>query len=347
MSIASVGARADALPGLASAGDYRLFGGYRLLLAWLVLTSHASAFLPGWVATLSLGNVGVFCFFVLSGFVIAEALDRFYPQTPHRFLANRLLRIYPTYWAVCAVAVAVYIAVDHPELSFDAKSLAANLLILYTPSGTFFWISVIWAVVVELRFYFVAAVAGAVTTVVPRQQTLVLAAFAVAALTLYLVTWTLDFQRLASFRYAPFFLLGMAGYHLVGYGSRRAAILAAASLPLVFHSYWLYNAVGPTAPVRTTLVFAVVLALMFVLAYVPVPRRAAPVDKSLGDLTYPLYLVHLPIVYLLPRVLPWEGLMGYAAVAAASVAAAGAIVLAVDRPLMQLRDRIRRRRLYA
>jgi len=149
---ASVGARADAPPAPATAGDYRLFGGYRMLLAWLVLTSHANRYLPDWVGSLALGNVGVFCFFVLSGFVIAEALDRFYPGVPHRFLANRLLRIYPTYWAVCAIAVAVYAAVDHPELRFDAGSLAANLSILYTPSGTFFWISVIWAVVVELRF---------------------------------------------------------------------------------------------------------------------------------------------------------------------------------------------------
>jgi len=152
---------------------------------------------------------------------------------------------------------------------------------------------------------------------------------------------------LASFRYAPFFLLGMAGYYLVIYGSRQSAILAAVSLPVALHSYWLYNTVGPTAPVGTALLFAAMLALMFALAYVPVPRHAAPADKSLGDLTYPLYLVHLPIVYLLPRVVPWEGWMGYAAVAVTSVVAAGAIVSAVDRPLNRLRDHIRRRRLYA
>jgi peptidoglycan/LPS O-acetylase OafA/YrhL len=347
VSIVAAGARSDAPPVRAAAGDYRFFGCYRLLLAWAVLTSHANHYLPEWVATLSLGNVGVFCFFVLSGFVIAEAIDRFYPGAPHRFLANRLLRIYPTYWAAAAVAVAVYLALDHPDLTFDTRSLVANLSILYTPAGTFFWLSLIWAVVVELRFYFLAALASAAAALVPRRAMLVMAAFALGALALYFVTWRADFQRLASFRYAPFFVLGTAAYYLVAYRSWRATVLAALSLPLVFHSYWIYNAVGPVAPVRTTVVFGATLALMLALACAPVPARVARMDKTLGDFTYPLYLVHMPIVYLFGRVVPWQGWQGYIAVAAASVAAAGAIVLAVDRPLQRLRDRIRRRRLYA
>jgi peptidoglycan/LPS O-acetylase OafA/YrhL len=347
VSIAATGAYGDAPPARADAGDYRLFGGYRLLLAWAVLTSHANHYLPEWVATLSLGNVGVFCFFVLSGFVIAEAIDRFYPSAPHRFLANRLLRIYPTYWAACVVAITVYAALDHPDLTFDARSVAANLSILYTPAGTFFWLSLIWAVVVELRFYFLAALASAVGTMVPRRETLVMAAFAFGALVLYFVTCWFDFQRFASFRYAPFFVLGTAAYYLIAHRSRRAAALAAISLPLAFHSYWLYNAVGLVTPIRTVVVFGATLVLMFALAYVPVSGRAARLDKRLGDFTYPLYLVHMPVVYLFGRVVSLQGWPGYVAIATASVAVAGAIVLAVDRPLQHLRDRIRRRRLHA
>lgn len=51
---------------------YRLFGAYRLALAVMVLLSHSPGFLPDWIARLSLGNVGVFSFFVLSGFVISH-----------------------------------------------------------------------------------------------------------------------------------------------------------------------------------------------------------------------------------------------------------------------------------
>jgi hypothetical protein len=65
---------------------YRMLGSYRALLAIFVLVSHTSMWLPPWVAPLALGNVGVLSFFVLSGFVIAEAGDVFYPGMPHRFL---------------------------------------------------------------------------------------------------------------------------------------------------------------------------------------------------------------------------------------------------------------------
>ena len=329
------------------AGDYRLFGGYRLLLAWLVLTSHASGYLPDWVAPLALGNVGVFCFFVLSGFVIAEACDRFYPAAPQRFLVNRLLRIYPTYWVACAIAVAVYVALGHPDLRLDAASIAGNLVVVYARPGTFFWISVIWAVGIELRFYFVAAVASAAMTLAKGRETLVQGAFAVGALLLYVVTTASDFQRLATFRHAPFFVLGMALYYVVRSGSRRAAVLAAISLPLALHSYWIYNSAGSGVPIGTTLAFGVALAPMLALAYVPVPARVARVDKWLGDLTYPLYLVHWPIVYLFERVVPLQGGVGYLAIGAASLAAATGMVLALEQPLMLVRDRVRRRRLYA
>lgn len=65
-------AMASAIP-LAS-HPYRFLGSYRFLLALLVLTSHASGFLGTTVASLQLGNVGVFLFFVVSGAVICEAL---------------------------------------------------------------------------------------------------------------------------------------------------------------------------------------------------------------------------------------------------------------------------------
>lgn len=136
--------------------NYRLFGAYRLFLAWLVLTSHANAYLPGWVGQLALGNIGVFSFFVLSGFVIVEACDRFYRGAPHRFFLNRFLRIYPTYWGACVLAVAVYLALGHQDLSGSLVQVVANLSIVYSPPGVFMWISIVWAVAIELRFYLIA-----------------------------------------------------------------------------------------------------------------------------------------------------------------------------------------------
>lgn len=326
--------------------DYRFFGGLRLLLAWLVLTSHASHYLAAWVMPLSLGNVGVFCFFALSGFVIAEAGDRFYAGAPQRFLLNRLLRIYPTYWLCCLIALAIYLPLGHPDLRLDGGALLANLSILLGPQGGFLWLSLIWAVGIELRFYFIAALMGLAETLLPRWRALVHAAFWAGALALYAVTVASDYQRLATFRHAPYFVLGVAFYYFAAYRTRRAALAAAAALPLALHAYVSYVGAGETVLLASSLLFAAMLALMAGAAFVVVPSRVARIDKALGDLTYPLYLVHWPVVWLVGQAWPGAGVEGYGAVLLGSFAAA-ALVLLIEQPLMHLRDRIRRRRLYA
>jgi peptidoglycan/LPS O-acetylase OafA/YrhL len=326
--------------------DYRLFGVYRLLLAWLVLTSHSNHYLPDWVGPLALGNVGVFCFFVLSGFVIAEACDRFYAGAPHRFLLNRLLRIYPTYWMTCLVALAIYLAAGHPELGFDAVSVAANLSILYSPQGVLFWISLVWAVGIELRFYFVAALMELTRMLFKRRSASVYAAFWLGALALYLTTVGLDYQRLATFRHAPYFMLGMAMYHAVARRSGAGALAAAIGLPFAVHAYWTYSAAGSTDPLPSTLLFLAMLAAMLAASLATVSAPAARIDKALGDFTYPLYLVHWPVVWLIGRLLSGAGLEGYAAVVFASSLAA-ALVLLLEQPLTRLRDEVRGKRLYA
>ena len=80
--------------------QYRYFGGFRLLLAMLVMTQHFGADLcagpaGGGPGALHAGSVAVLVFFALSGFVITEAVDLVYRNRPGPFLTNRLLRIVP------------------------------------------------------------------------------------------------------------------------------------------------------------------------------------------------------------------------------------------------------------
>jgi peptidoglycan/LPS O-acetylase OafA/YrhL len=315
----------------------------------LVLASHSNAFLPDFVAPLALGNVGVFCFFVVSGFVIAEACEVFYPGAPTRFLANRFLKIFPPYWVACAFAVAVYVTGDHPEFRADASAVLANLSIVLAPPGAFMWISVIWAVGIELRFYVLAAAIDLTTRRLAARgvsATLTLGIAAALALGLYVYTTAADFARLATFRHAPFFVLGMAYYFWLVGSSRSAATALLASAPLTAHSYWTYNEAGGGAPIATAAVFATSVALFCILATIRVSSIIERMDKRLGDLSYALYLVHWPIVYAVTEL----GLSAPAAfllILAASLAAAAVLVTTIERPILVLRDRIRQRRLYA
>src|SRR3546814_14922574 len=96
-----------------AAPAYRLFGSFRFVLALLVVVSHTWAltfaddnFLP----RIGIGNVAVMGFFILSGFIIAEALTTFYAGRPGALLGNRLARIVTPYWAALIVSVGIHAA---------------------------------------------------------------------------------------------------------------------------------------------------------------------------------------------------------------------------------------------
>ena len=75
--------------------SYRMQGFYRFILALMVLWSHSVvSFFPemsGWFSDLQLGNVGVSSFFVLSGYLMSEAISNWYSNRLPNFLINRYL----------------------------------------------------------------------------------------------------------------------------------------------------------------------------------------------------------------------------------------------------------------
>lgn len=327
--------------------DWYLFGTYRLILAMLVVTSHSSDFLPAWVMPLALGNAGVFGFFVLSGFVISEACDRFYAGAPQRFLLNRFLRLYPTYWAACALAFAIYWYIDHPQLNTSPIDLLSNLGIVYVPPGTFLWISVIWAVGIEIRYYLAAAAVSWLAAYLPRHASVVYGLGGLAALGLYIFTCLNGFGILATFRHAPFFVLGASAYFALSRRSRGAAALGAIAALMSIHSYWVYNAQGPTNLLPSTVIFGLVVTMLLGLAAAATKsRRMVAVDKFFGDFTYPLYLVHFPIVALVTSMAEGRSAKYYLVIVIASLVTSAVLIRSVERPLLQLRDHVRRRRLY-
>ena len=78
-----------------------MFGIWRTLLAIEVVAYHILP-LP------LIGRYAVFSFFVLSGFLMTEIMQRAYGYTPGgsvRYLANRALRLLPSYWFAAALGM--------------------------------------------------------------------------------------------------------------------------------------------------------------------------------------------------------------------------------------------------
>jgi len=83
--------------------------GLRGVLAMYVTLGHMAPFalLPFWLqAGISHGGAAVDVFFILSGLVISQSLERF-QGNGRRFLCARVIRLYPVYLPVLVLAVAV------------------------------------------------------------------------------------------------------------------------------------------------------------------------------------------------------------------------------------------------
>jgi peptidoglycan/LPS O-acetylase OafA/YrhL len=351
-----------------AARPYRFLGSFRLLLAMLVLVSHTASYIHPALPPLALGNIGVFLFFAVSGFVICEACDVFYRGRLANFLLNRALKIYPAYWAAIIIAYLVLLHIgptsdpNLPQVSLAPWPLFVNATFLpaYLKQGNnLILISPTWGILVEFQFYFLAALLFYLAPRV-RRPGAVLGAAGIAALVFYVYVWATGSQTrfFGAFIHAPFFVFGSALYFLLTRRSAALWPLVVAALVLSVHadlSYevttgfrgppWHWANGVPSPVIVSTVLFLLCTALFVVLTQIRSSAGAEWIDKRLGDLTYAIYLVHQPFNFL-GYSMGLDGLPAFAFVLTLSLASAVLIHRFVERPAMGLRNKLRGIRLY-
>jgi len=240
-------------------------------------------------------DAGVDVFFVISGFVIATSSARLLPD-PHRariFLARRLARIVPLYWAATTLFLAILAA--SPDAIRGAIGGPAYLAASYLffpatrPDGLVqpaFGLG--WTLNYEMAFYLLFALALLVR--LPRPA---LAVCAVLGLLVLLRQTGLLHTTPLLFWSDPIVLEFASGMALARISTRLAlpaalrAALAAAVLALTQAHF------NPDAPrVLSQGLPALALVAAATLGPSPLPRRAAFWLDLLGDASYALYLVH-------------------------------------------------------
>jgi peptidoglycan/LPS O-acetylase OafA/YrhL len=254
------------------------------------------------------GWLGVYVFFAISGWCIADRISKGNSrgESAGHFAAERLLRIYPTYWAALFGAILLRLA----PVPFNTAHLAGSLpggwadwlgsVFLVSPYiGRSPYVLVSWSLVYELGFYLCAAIAlFSARRRIARGNTL----FVLGCL-LCLPPWTahgasppwrvLDLW--------PDFFAGVAAWWAVCGGRARAGGYAALTLLLAVTIAWpAYGGSGRLV--------AVITAWVLALAWRQDRRIAgSPLVRPLiwaGAISYSLYLVHIPVIS------PIENLLG-------------------------------------
>lgn len=317
---------------------YRRLGTLRFLLALLVLLWHVdpiSDLNRGWLGATGFGPIAVLVFFVLSGFVITEAILGSYRDRPAAFLANRLLRLWPGYLAaIAAIAVTLWLTGAAREGQLGWRNLAANALALF-PSVPLTdpllglerrdtLLVITWALRVEFTFYLAAALVLLAGRRCPAGWLPpLLASVLLASLVghhLVQISPRLTFYL----GLAPHFVLGVVGALWLADRLARAwalglgggALLLAFGHALTFTVGDLdrlpWRAAPGWADLGGALLWLLLVGWAWKRAQRPVDSGARPLDRLLGDLTYNLYLFHLPALRLVAWLWPepsWTSLL--------------------------------------
>lgn len=335
----------------------------RFLLALSVLVGHSdhALGLPALDTT-----VAVRAFYILSGFYMALVLNGKYRDVPYAgFLGSRYLRLFPCYLTVLLLTLAygglVWAIRGTVEWPFQgwAKALpslndvsilvyaAANLFIVGLGmlcfvavdargalhfsldaggAGNAFsglvWITPAWTLGLELLFY-------ALAPFIVRQRPWRIGALLLASLALRFVLFPTLGLPTASFgdHFFPFelafFLTGALACHAYFRLKKRQPSpgLLVAALAVLF--IVAANPLFDLPPWARYLTLAACLPPVFHLC------RKSSLDRWIGELSYPMYIVHLPVFYAVTQFTAWPTeTVGSALAILASVG----LLLTVERP---------------
>lgn len=281
------------------------------------------------------GWVGVEVFFVISGFVIANSASK---SSPTEFLLGRALRLYPAVW-VCATATLLV-------LVLFGSGKASELIVPYihamtlVPKGvTHQWLDgVYWTLAAEVAFYGLVFCAMLTKTITLRHLafglTIYSAVFNAVALLVLSCTTPSDLPYLVilMFRvpcaaflltHGCFFALGIwlfisANRELTTLERIAVAVtvLSGAAEIYFFASFFLTSipAIADQSALVPIMVWAAAVGLIAWCATrnrrstATAPREAPAYWRTLGLITYPLYLTHNVVGTAIIRVLVDAGL---------------------------------------
>ena len=248
-----------------------------------------------WPFQVSWGHFGVELFFEISGFVILMTLEKSAGVVD--FLISRVTRLYPAYWCAVLLTSGVLWLVSSP-VAPSLPTVLADLTMLQTLLRVRSIDPSYWTLTAELIFYvLIVAWYRFRGSRWPDIEYYALGWIAFAALTrsVRALTQTGQLPGIIAtptlLYYGQFFIVGLCVYRLYS-GNTRAlttgTLLAACALSLFGGSAGSMSA----APLPYFLLTCGCAAMVYLASQARVPLLRFPVLTLLGDISYPLYLIH-------------------------------------------------------
>lgn len=253
------------------------------------------------------GYLGVDLFFIISGFVITLSIKH---KSISKFITSRFSRLYPIYWICVVLTFLVIILYGNPRYNADLKQFFYNLSMFQNYINVQNIDGVYWSLFIEMKFYIFII---GVYLILNKFKEFTIDQLVLFWLFLSLVYLPLSdlfiFKVLNNFlilRWSSYFIAGIIFYQIYKKGlSSKYLILLSISFALsVYHA--LIKAVHLESVYNTTfspfilgLIIFMFYILMLLVTINKMKRINSPKLIKLGMLTYPLYLIHQNIGYII------------------------------------------------
>jgi peptidoglycan/LPS O-acetylase OafA/YrhL len=249
------------------------------------------------------GYMGVDLFFMISGFVILwSSIDR----DPVGFAISRISRLYPAFWVSLAItSLCVFLiaeGVPHVVVPLlDHWTLAANATMIPATLNAPLIEGVYWTLEIEIRFY-ALVMAVLLFRQMHRIESVLYSWLAISVAGMFVdMPWIVRFIFIEP--YAPFFVAGCFFYLVLSRGRTwpRIGALAVAAISGMFVAHSQREGFITPDPISAVVVPALVLLFFGIFVALTFRKRVPAGERfaRLGSITYPLYLVHGLIGYLI------------------------------------------------
>ncbi len=243
------------------------------------------------------GFLGVELFFMISGYVILISAKK---GSPLAFAKSRATRLYPAYWAGLILTSCFASVLGGEMMGVDLKTVIINLSMLQSFIGVEHVDGVYWTLVYEIKFYAIVFAALLFSNIFTIER--------------FILAWALLIDVFAYFGLnAPSFLGGYFAYFIAGallsiYSSTKSKgvliLIALSMYPCMKHTLFITTGLAAKTTINyNPIVICSIIAIYFVLFFLQgiTSLRKLTIPKSylMGALTYPIYLIHAHIGYML------------------------------------------------
>jgi peptidoglycan/LPS O-acetylase OafA/YrhL len=260
--------------------------GHTRVLAWG--TSAANVFPNFLHQPATYGWTGVELFFMISGFVICMSG---WGRKPADFFISRVVRIVPAYWAATVLTAIVLMAFPRMTNGIKPSMVLTNLTMVQSAYGVPNLIPAYWTLFVELMFYLLFGLV-AIGGITYRRMATFCVLWSVASIAAA-TSHEAVLNMLINPPYSPFFIAGVAFFLIHKFGSNLLLWAIVAYSWLV--SVNLPHRSPPWQVVVVLTAFFVIMALVATHRLDGIRWRWLTVG---GALTYPLYLIHQDLGFL-------------------------------------------------